>query len=115
MSWLLVALGAAAGSVLRYLADRVVTARFGHLLPWGTLVVNVVASFVLGLVTGLSPEPARLLLGVGLCGGLSTYSTFSHETLRLVEEGRTGQALANVGLSVTLSLAAALAGLTLAA
>ncbi|WP_235433195.1 fluoride efflux transporter FluC, partial [Protofrankia coriariae] len=88
MNWLLVIVGAAVGAPLRYLTDRAVQARHDTVFPWGTFTVNVVASAVLGLVSGAvlaGAASSRVGLGVGtgLCGALSTYSTFSYETLRL--------------------------------
>ncbi len=89
MTVLLVALGAAVGAPSRYLADRVIQGRFGSRLPWGTFVVNVVGCFVLGLVAGSRAVPAGVvsLIGTGFCGALTTYSTFSWESLRLAEDG----------------------------
>src|SRR5262245_53328581 len=101
MSWLLVIAGAAVGAPARYLVDRAVQARHGTVFPWGTLTVNVAASLVLGLVTGAvlagaASSRVGLLVGTGLCGALSTYSTFSYETLRLAEDGARLLAAANV-------------------
>ncbi|KNE82954.1 MULTISPECIES: fluoride efflux transporter CrcB [Streptomyces] len=115
MNWLLVALGAAVGAPLRYLTDRAVQARHGSVFPWGTVVVNVAGSLLLGLLTGAlgagtGSDRARLLLVTGLCGALTTYSTFSYETLRLAERGRAGLAVANVGLSLAGGLGAYVLG-----
>jgi fluoride exporter len=112
VSWLWVALGAAVGAPARYLTDRWVQGRHGGAFPWGTFVVNVVTSFVLGVVTGvggLAPE-AGLALGTGFCGAMSTYSAFGHDTARLVETGARRLAVANVALSLTVGLGAAVAG-----
>ncbi|MEH0934737.1 fluoride efflux transporter CrcB [Micromonospora psammae] len=115
MTVLLIALGAAVGAPLRYLTDRAVQARLGSSFPWGTLTVNVVGSLLLGFLVGLPVGPGLgALLGTGLCGALTTYSTFGYETLRLVRAGGRLRALANVALSVTAGLCAAAAGLTLA-
>ncbi|MFF5403268.1 fluoride efflux transporter CrcB [Streptomyces misionensis] len=119
MNWLLVVLGAMVGAPLRYLTDRAVQARHDSVFPWGTYVVNVVGSLVLGLVTGLAATGAagphlQLLLGTGLCGALTTYSTFSYETLRLTEAGSGLYASVNVVASVAAGLAAAFAGALLA-
>jgi fluoride exporter len=106
-----VAIGAAVGAPARYLTDRAVQSRFGTALPWGTLTVNVVGSFVLGLVTALAPDPAlAALVGTGFCGALTTYSTFSFETFALAERGSPWRAAANVVGSVVLGLAAAALG-----
>ena len=82
-----VGVGAAVGAPLRYLTDRALQHRFGALLPVGTLAVNLVASFLLGLLAGvhaLSPAVAALV-GSGFCGALSTWSTFGFETVRLIQ------------------------------
>ena len=119
MNWLLVILGALVGAPLRYLTDRAVQLTHDTVFPWGTLVVNVTGCLVLGLLTGAaatghaSPH-LQLLLGTGLCGALTTYSTFSYETLRLTETGAGFYAAANVVVSVTAGLGAAFAGVSLA-
>jgi len=112
---LLVALGAAVGAPARYLTDRAVQSRHDTVFPWGTLTVNVVGSFVLGLVTsaaarGLLPPVVVAAVGTGFCGALTTYSTFSYETLRLAEERAGLEALVNVLASVAAGLAAAALG-----
>jgi CrcB protein len=118
MSWRWVALGASAGAPARYLTDRWVRARHRGRFPLGTFAVNVAASFVLGLLggaaTGLGPG-VGLALGTGLCGALSTYSTFSWETLRLLETRAAPLAVANVGGSLVAGLGAAAAGWALGA
>ncbi|MGW5847976.1 fluoride efflux transporter CrcB [Streptomyces sp. NPDC055254] len=111
MNWLLVVAGAVVGAPLRYLTDRAVQARHDSVFPWGTLVVNTVACLLLGALggaalAGASSSRLDLLLGTGLCGALSTYSTFSYETLRLAETGRTFLAAANVAVSVLVGLGA---------
>ncbi|MEU9372195.1 fluoride efflux transporter CrcB [Streptomyces sp. NPDC048255] len=119
MNWLLVVAGAVVGAPLRYLADRAVQARHDSLFPWGTFTVNAAACLVLGTLTGAvlagaAPARLELLLGAGLCGALSTYSTFSYETLRLAERGRTFLAAANVVASVLVGLGAVRLGSLLA-
>ncbi|MEV7427790.1 fluoride efflux transporter CrcB [Streptomyces sp. NPDC091212] len=119
MNWLLVIIGATVGAPLRYLTDRSVQRRHDSVFPWGTLVVNVAGCLVLGLVTGAVTAGAassrtQLLLGVGLCGALTTYSTFSYETLRLAEDGARFYALANVAASVAAGLGAVYAGVAMA-
>ncbi|MEU2898517.1 fluoride efflux transporter CrcB [Streptomyces sp. NPDC001273] len=119
MNWLYVMLGAMAGAPLRYLTDRAVQSRHDSVFPWGTFTVNVTGSLVLGLLTGAAAAGAadsrlQLLLGTGLCGALTTYSTFSYETLRLAETGARGYAAANVVASVAAGLGAAFAGAALA-
>jgi CrcB protein len=112
---LLVALGAAVGAPLRYLTDRAVQARHESVFPWGTLTVNVVGSLVLGFLAGLPAAPAvAAALGTGFCGALTTYSTFSFETLHLLRGGHRFYALANVLASVAAGFGAAALGLLLA-
>lgn len=119
MNWLLVIAGAAVGAPLRYLTDRAVQSRHDTLFPWGTFTVNVTGCLVLGVLTGAVTAGAasshvQLLLGTGLCGALSTYSTFSYETLRLAEDGARFYAAANVVASVVAGLGAVFVGVTLA-
>jgi CrcB protein len=109
---LLVALGGALGAPLRYLVDRAVQARHDSVFPWGTLTVNVAGSLVLGLVAGFSGA-AYSLLGIGFCGALTTYSTFSYETLRLLEEGSRRYALANAVATLVAGLGALYLGVSL--
>lgn len=118
--YLFVCLGAAVGAPLRYLLDRAVQSRHDSVLPWGTLVVNLAGSFVLGVLTGLAdghsvPPDVTLAIGTGGCGALTTYSTFSYETLRLVEDGARLPALLNVGLSLMGALTAAVLGIVVGA
>lgn len=113
MNWLLVVCGALLGAPLRYLTDRAVQARHDTAFPWGTFTVNLVACLVLGALTGAATS-LQLLLGTGLCATLSTYSTFSYETLRLAETGARGFAVANVLISVLAGLGGAFLGAALA-
>ncbi|MCP3817970.1 CrcB family protein [Streptomyces sp. A3M-1-3] len=111
MNWLLVVAGAAVGAPLRYLTDRAVQARHDSVFPWGTLAVNAAGSLVLGTLTGAAVSSgAYALLGTGLCGALTTYSTFSYETLRLAELGRRFLAVANAAASVLVALGAVVLG-----
>jgi len=117
--WMLVFVGGGAGSLLRYLTGRIIPATLTPSpFPLAILAVNVLASLVLGLVTGwamgrATGEETRLLIGVGFCGGLSTFSSFSNDTLLLLQNGRTGAALLNIGLNVSLCLLASAGGLSL--
>jgi CrcB protein len=82
--------------------------------PWGTLAVNVIGSFVLGLVAGLPAGGAVMAgVGVGFCGALTTYSTFGYETVRLVQDGAWSYAAANAVASILIGLGAADCGLAL--
>jgi CrcB protein len=103
MTVLWVALGAALGAPARYLTDRAIQARHDSVFPWGTLTVNLIGCFILALLTAATAvvSPAvSATLGIGLCGALTTYSTLSYETLRLVEEGARFYAVANVTVSL---------------
>ncbi|WP_422740424.1 fluoride efflux transporter CrcB [Micromonospora sp. WMMD729] len=114
MTVLLIALGAAVGAPLRYLTDRAVQSRHTSAFPWGTLTVNVVGSLLLGALVGVPAGPAvSALLGTGFCGALTTYSTFSYETLRLARGDHRLLALVNVAGSVAAGLVAASAGYVL--
>lgn len=115
MTVLLVALGAAIGAPLRYLVDRAVQARHDSVFPWGTFAVNVSGSFLLGFLAALPAEGTLMaLVGTGFCGALTTYSTFSYETLRLIEKGARFYAVANVVASLIAGLGAAYCGLIVA-
>ena len=118
MSLILVVAGAAIGAPLRYLSDRAIQARHDTVFPWGTFTVNVVGSLILGIVTGAvtgggaSPQ-VQLALGTGFCGALTTYSTFSYETLRLLEDDARLFAAANVVASIIAGLGAAFLGVAI--
>ena len=109
-----VAAGGAVGSVGRWGLGLLMGAMLPG-LPAGTFVANVLAGLIIGVVTGLHaalplPEAVRLLLTVGLCGGLSTFSTFSNETLQMIESGNGAGAALNIALNVGTCLAAVWAG-----
>ncbi|GHF13109.1 putative fluoride ion transporter CrcB 2 [Amycolatopsis deserti] len=117
MTAVLVVAGAMVGAPLRYLADRAVRSRYYGAFPWGTLLVNVAGCLVLGGLTGAGtalPAPLVTLLGTGFCGALTTYSTFSFETLRLVEEKAYAYAVVNVVVSVAAGLGGAYGGYAVA-
>lgn len=114
MTVLLVAAGAAVGAPLRYLTDRAVQARHDSVFPWGTLSVNVVGCLLLGLLTALPlAAPVAALLGTGFCGALTTYSTFSYETFRLVQDRAWLLATLNVTISLLTGLGAVYCGLAI--
>ena len=112
-----VACGAVIGAPARYLIDRTVQSRHSSLFPFGTLTVNLIACFVLGVMTGVGTSASAGLaafIGTGLCATLSTYSTFSFETMRL--NGRSRRiSLTYVGVSVVAGCAVAALGWWLAA
>ncbi len=114
MTLLLVVAGAIVGAPARYLTDLAVQSLHDTVFPWGTFVVNVLGSFVLGLVAGSvaagGPDWLFALVGTGLCGALTTFSTFGFETVRLIEEGSLLAATLNVLASVAVALAAVSGG-----
>ncbi len=115
--YLLVIIGAAVGAPTRYLTDRIVQNRWRTVFPFGTLTVNVVGSLLLGIIiaatlTG-SPTNLNLLLGIGFCGALTTYSTFSYETVRLLQEQATRTAVTNTLITIIAGLTAATTGFAL--
>ena len=113
-SILAVAAGGAIGSVGRWGLGLLLSSCLPG-LPAGTFVANVLAGLIIGVVSGAGsvtplPEETRLLLAVGLCGGLSTFSTFSNETLGMIESGNVVAAGANIVLNVCVCLLAVWAG-----
>lgn len=113
---LLVGLGASAGAVSRYLIDQAVTRNRATAFPAGTWIINITGSFILGLLTGLAahhglPVDVVTVIGTGVCGGYTTFSTFSFETIRLTEDGSGLIAVGNVVGSIAAGLAAAALGL----
>jgi CrcB protein len=118
--WALVGVAGAVGAPLRYVIDTLVSDRVGRVFPYGTLVVNLSGCFALGLLTGLGlyhgfSGPSSVVLGTGLVGAYTTFSTFSFETITLLEDGEVSLALRNVGLSAVIGTLSAGAGLALAA
>jgi fluoride exporter len=117
---LVVGLAGGIGAVTRYLADGAVQRRDRWNFPFGTLLVNVVGSSVLGLVAGLAwyhglPPHLRTVVGVGFCGGLTTWSTATWESVHLAGDGRWAPAAAYTLGGLALALAGAAAGIALAA
>ena len=111
--------GGMIGAPARYLSDRLVQARHDSVFPWGTFAVNMAGSFVLGFLLGAQrhlglPPALFALLGTGFCGGLTTFSTFGYETLRLLEDGAIGEAGVNVIGSVAVGVLFAWLGFLLA-
>ena len=115
-------LGSGLGGLARWGLSGLVAERFGQTFPWGTLVVNVSGSFLIGLFATLTgpegrlfaPAGLRTFFMLGLCGGYTTFSSFSLQTLNLAEDGEWFRAGANVVLSVVLCLAGVWLGHALA-
>ena len=115
-----IAFGAAVGGVSRYYLSAAVQHRMGSTFPWGTLLINVTGSLILGFVMryalatpGVSVE-MRALLTTGFCGGYTTFSTYSYETATLLEDGQLGRAGTYALASVLLALAGTIGGFALA-
>lgn len=120
MNWLLVAAGGALGSVARYAVGREALRLLGPAWPYGTFTVNIVGGFLMGMLAAwlahaMPPEQERwrVLLGVGVMGGFTTFSAFSLETALMIERRAYGEAGLYVALSVVLSVAALFAGMLL--
>ena len=123
MAYLWVALGGAIGSVGRFWLSGLVANRFGETFPWGTLVINVTGSFVIGIIGALASPEGRMdsqsrafatqFLMIGICGGYTTFSSFSWQTLRLVQDREWLYAGGNVVLSVVLCMIAVWLGYAL--
>jgi fluoride exporter len=117
-AWLAVAAGGAIGSVGRFWLTAVMTNLTGPRFPWGTLLINVLGSFVIGLVAGFTLAPARIamhpdlriFLMTGICGGFTTFSAFSLQTLELMQSGDVAPALGYAVSSVVLCVVATYAG-----
>jgi CrcB protein len=117
-AWVAVALGGAIGSVGRFWLTSVMTVLTGPRFPWGTLLINVLGSFVIGLVAGITLTPVRIgmhpdiriFLMTGICGGFTTFSAFSLQTLELMQAGDTVPAMAYAVGSVVLCVVATYGG-----
>jgi fluoride exporter len=117
-AWIAVAVGGAIGSVGRFWLTTVMTALTGPRFPWGTLLINVLGSLVIGLVAGLTLSPARvglhpdvrIFLMTGVCGGFTTFSAFSLQTLELMQAGEDVPALGYAIGSVVLCVLATYGG-----
>ena len=117
---LAIALAGAVGAPARYFVDAVVIDRSEGGLPLATFVINVSGSFVLGVLTGLAlyhafPSTPKTILGTGFCGAYTTFSTFTFETIRLLEEGEGADAIRYAAGSLVAGAAAAAFGLAIAA
>ena len=112
MAYAWIALGSALGGMARHAVGAWALGLWGPTSPWGTLIVNVVGSLIIGIVatTVQANEQMRLFLAVGLCGGFTTFSAFSLQTLNLLQSGAYGAATLNIGLSVIVCIIAVWAG-----
>jgi CrcB protein len=123
MSYVWIFLGGGLGSIARFAGSGLIARYFGETFPWGTLLVNVTGSFIIGLfatLTGtegrwLVPPSARQFVMIGICGGYTTFSSFSLQTLSLARDGEWFKAGANAVLSLVLCLVAVWLGHLLAA
>lgn len=123
LTYSLVALGGAIGSVARFWCSGLVANALGQTFPWGTLVVNIAGSLVIGFTATLTgpdgrmfvPSDVRTFIMVGVCGGYTTFSSFSLQTLALMQDGEWFQAGGNVVLSVVLCMVSVWLGHVLAA
>jgi CrcB protein len=120
LAWFGFLVAAAVGAPARYVIDGFIQDRTDGAFPWGTFVVNVSGCLILGLLVGLGMyhdlgSTTRTVLGTGGIGAYTTFSTFSFETVRLAEEGAINEAFQNVAASLMIGLAAASAGLAIAA
>jgi fluoride exporter len=113
-----VAIGSAIGGMGRYWCSGIVARLMGETFPWGTLIINILGSLVIGLFGTLTGPDGRIFVGttarqfvmIGICGGYTTFSSFSLQTLNLMNDGGWLRAGANIGLSVVLCLFAVWAG-----
>ncbi|GAA0538395.1 CrcB protein [Rhizomicrobium palustre] len=109
---LLVMLGGALGTGARYAVSGLVAGAIGETFPWGTLIINITGSFIIGFVFTLTAPDGRLMVSggtrqfimTGFCGGYTTFSSFSLQTLNLIRSGEWGAAGANIGGSVVLCM-----------
>jgi CrcB protein len=109
-------LGGGFGSMARYLVSKFSLGSFGNGLPYGTLLANILASLLLGYITAKTFQSESLwkpMLAIGFCGGFSTFSTFSNETFKLLQNAEYGSAMMNVGLNLVVCLLAIWAGMAL--
>ncbi len=119
MTYLAISIGAILGANVRYLLGGWVSEQAGSGFPWGTFVINVTGSLVIGVVLGLAAERTvpwwwRSGVAIGFLGSYTTFSTFSYETINLMHDGSYAAALANAGGSLVASLVAVAIGLALA-
>ncbi len=116
MLTLLISIAGAAGAMTRFFVDGRVKESIERTFPFGTIFINVTGSFILGLLTGLFTHhlissPAKTLIGTGFCGGYTTFSTANYESIRLAKGAKRLLALANTGITLVLTMAAAIVGI----
>ncbi len=114
------AVAGAIGAPARYLLDGIVSDRTAGDVPWGTFIINVTGSLLLGIITGAAlyhafPNTPKVWLGTGFCGAYTTFSTFTFETIRLLEEGEGADAIRYAAGSLLAGAAAAALGMAIAA
>jgi CrcB protein len=117
-SYIWIAVGSALGGVARYWCSGMAARLIGETFPWGTFAVNVIGSFIIGFFATLTGPDGRVYVGttgrqfvmVGICGGYTTFSSFSLQTLNLMNDGEWFRAGANIGLSVLCCLVAVWVG-----
>lgn len=120
LAWVAFVAAGAVGALVRHLADGLVADRTEGAFPWGTFLINVTGSLLLGVLSGLTlyhalPTTPKVVLGTGFCGAYTTFSTFTFETVRLLEEGALADAFRNAVGTLLTCAAAAAAGVALAA
>jgi CrcB protein len=123
LSYVLIAVGSALGGMARYACSGLAARLIGETFPWGTIIVNIVGSFIIGFFATLTGPDGRIFADthtrqfvmLGFCGGYTTFSSFSLQTLSLLQDGELGLAAVNIALSVIACLVAVWAGYALAA
>ena len=113
LAYLWIALGSALGGMARYACSRAVALRYGETFPWGTLTVNIIGSVVIGFIAAVAAPESRIMVSpsarnflmVGICGGFTTFSSFSLQTLELIRNRDFGEAFGNILLSVAACMA----------
>lgn len=118
LNYFWIAIGSMIGGVSRYAISRAVALRYGETFPWGTLVVNITGSLLIGFIAGFTGPDSRYVVSptvrnflmVGICGGYTTFSSFSLQTLELIRNRDLGEAFGNILLSVAACIAAVAIG-----
>ena len=117
---ILIFVGGGLGSITRFMLGKYIQEQFMRNFPFGTLGINILASLILGLLLGMFEAKTlvnpnyRAFIAIGFCGGFSTFSTFSNDTLQLIQNNRFSEALLNILLNVVLCILATFGGITLA-